>query len=597
MLGLAGLAACGTATELTLIGHWHSPTMLVPWLVLAGGAVAIWAVATAPHRRRLQAVRLFAVAAGGGAWWGAVEHLTANARFAQELHPTWSRVAILWAGTRGGVPALAPLAVALPALLAAAASIGHPALVVGHGPAAAGSRAGRVGPTARFVLAAIVALAAVLAITGAASTRIAEREAIKDAKTSSAVYLRTVIEPELRAGLANRDPTAVAALDTAVRDRLLSDQLVRVKVWGADGTVLYSDATELVGEHYELAEDDVAALASGSSEAEITHADRPENRFEAPLGKLLEVYTGAKLDSGEPVLVEIYHSYDSVTSRSREVFRTLAPVAFGSLAILQLLQFPLARSLVRQVRRHDAERRELARRSTDAAENERRRIAANLHDGSIQNLTGLALTLDADGRTAEAENNPYATRLVDAARKIRREMRALRSLVIDLSPPLLVNEGFGVALDALAAPLRQEGTTVEIDVPPGLAEDHAGRAMLYRVVQEALRNVHNHANASYVTIVVRETSDALHVQVTDDGTGIDPDVVAAKRVQGHLGLELLAHTVHEAGGELQVTSEPSAGVTVAAHVPRAHGQPRLNGTSSKREDSTLRTTTSGLHPR
>ena len=596
MLAVAVLAAAGTAVELALIGHWDSPIMVVPWLVLGGGAVAARTVATAHRRAPLRVVRAFALVAGIAAWWGVVEHLTTNARFVQELHPAWSRLAVLWAAVRGGVPGLAPLAVALPALLAAAATLGHPAFHPGgsdpdgldasgpqtndgsparglaSSPARSAEpsstlRSNRVGPIVRFMLAGLVALAVVLALTTFASTRIAQREAVEDAKDTSAVYLRTVIEPQLGAGLATGEAGAVASLDAAVRTRLLSDRLVRVKVWSREGVILYADASELIGERYELADEDLAALGSRAVEAEITSATRPENRFEAPLGTLLEVYSGASLDSGEPVLVEIYHSYDTVTAKSQRMFRTLLPVAFGSLVILQLLQFPLARSLALQVRRHAAERSELHRRSTEAAESERRRIAADLHDGSIQNLTGLALSLDAEGRSAHVANSPYATRLQDAAKNIRREMRALRTLVTDLNPPLLAGAGLRTALEALAAPLRGAGTSVAIDVPVDLADDGAGRAMVYRVVEEALRNASNHANASQVSISVRSDRVSMDVEVADDGSGIAPGALEARRAEGHLGLELLAHTVKDSGGELTVSSTEGAGTTVVAQIP------------------------------
>jgi hypothetical protein len=129
LIGLAALAVLGVATELALIGHWKSTTQLAPWAVLLGTAVSLVVVAKAPTRRRLFAARAYTLVAALAAWWGTVEHLTANSSFAQELHPTWSRPHVLWAGLSGGVPALAPLAVALPGLLVAAATIHHPALL------------------------------------------------------------------------------------------------------------------------------------------------------------------------------------------------------------------------------------------------------------------------------------------------------------------------------------------------------------------------------------------------------------------------------------------------------------------------------------
>lgn len=128
LLAVAGLALGGTVTELALLGHWDSQEMRIPWVVLAAGPPAIRAVLVHPTRRSLRAVRAYAAVAAAVAWWGAVEHLTANGQFAQELHPDWAPAQLVWAAVRGGVPALAPLTLALPPLLTAAATLGHPAL-------------------------------------------------------------------------------------------------------------------------------------------------------------------------------------------------------------------------------------------------------------------------------------------------------------------------------------------------------------------------------------------------------------------------------------------------------------------------------------
>lgn len=123
---VAALSIGGVATELALIGHWGSGSQMVPWVVLGAEAAAVAFMVNPAGRSTLTGVRVFAVVVVVAAWWGAIEHLSANAEFLQELHPDWSRSRIVWAATRGGVPLLAPLSVSLPALLAAVATVHHP---------------------------------------------------------------------------------------------------------------------------------------------------------------------------------------------------------------------------------------------------------------------------------------------------------------------------------------------------------------------------------------------------------------------------------------------------------------------------------------
>lgn len=119
VLIVALLATGGIATELLLIGHWSSPAMMIPWAVVVGEVAAISLAATPPRPWRLRLVRGFAVVTMIAGWFGMIEHLAANATFIQELHPEKSRLSIVIEALSGGVPTLAPLAIALPAILAA----------------------------------------------------------------------------------------------------------------------------------------------------------------------------------------------------------------------------------------------------------------------------------------------------------------------------------------------------------------------------------------------------------------------------------------------------------------------------------------------
>ena len=128
MLLLAALVAMASVAELVLLEHWGSPVQMVPWVTLGVVVTALTLVAFVPGRGVLLGARVAAGLAVVSAGWGFVEHVLANRAFAVELHPESSTASLLWAGITGNLPVLAPLAVAFPAMLVAAATIGHPVL-------------------------------------------------------------------------------------------------------------------------------------------------------------------------------------------------------------------------------------------------------------------------------------------------------------------------------------------------------------------------------------------------------------------------------------------------------------------------------------
>ena len=192
---------------------------------------------------------------------------------------------------------------------------------------------------------------------------------------------QAVVEPVLTDGLLTGDADAVAAVDRVVRDKVLDDTLVRVKIWRADGTILYSDEPSLTGSSFDLDDEELDALRNGTVAAEVSDLERPENRLEQSQGKLLEVYLPLQTPGGTPVLFESYFRYDTVAEAGQQIWRSFAPITVGALVVLALIEIPLAWSLARRLRHRHLEREELLRRAIDASERERRRIAHDLHDG------------------------------------------------------------------------------------------------------------------------------------------------------------------------------------------------------------------------
>lgn len=418
-------------------------------------------------------------------------------------------------------------------------------------------------PVLQFAVAGLAALLIVGTAVSVASRRVGQREATLDARSEALVKGQAIVEPLLTDGLLDGDQDAIDAIDEVVRADVLDDTLVRVKIWSADGTILYADEPRLIGATHRLGQDEQEALAEDQVEAELSDLQRPENRYERRYGKLLEVYLPIRTPDGTEVLFEAYFRYETVSASGRRIWRSFAPVTLGALVVLQLVQIPLAWSLARRLRQRQLEREVLLNRAIQASERERRRIAQDLHDGVVQDLAGVSYALAAASRRDEPATSEE---LELAGDRVRASIEALRTLLVEIYPPDLAEEGLGAALADLVGRSRAAGLATELDtsalvadVPPGPA------ALVYRTVQEALRNVIAHAEATTVHVRAWSTTSSAGAEVTDDGRGFDP--AAAPADEGHLGLEGLAGLAADAGATFRVESSPGAGATIHLDVP------------------------------
>ncbi|TMK38379.1 MAG: sensor histidine kinase [Actinobacteria bacterium] len=393
-------------------------------------------------------------------------------------------------------------------------------------------------------------------------------EAIRNAKTTTELAGRGIAQPALTPALLRGAPSAIPPMDRIIRTRVLRDPVVRVKIWDASGRVLYSDEHRLIGQRYTLPPEELEALRTGGVAAEVSDLKKPENRFDRSQGKLLEVYLGVRGPGGARLLFESYLRYSSVAASGRRLWEAFTPALLTTLLLLELVQIPLAWSLARRLQRSRLEREALLRRSIEASDQERRRIARDLHDGVVQNLAGVSYTLSAAGDRA-ARADPSAGEMVeDAAAETRKSIRELRTLLVDLYPPALERAGLQAALSDLVTPLTAENVQVELDVQAGLDVPNTKVPILYRAAQEALRNTMAHADAHRVRVHASRQNGQAVLSVEDDGKGFD--VQEAERADGgrpHFGLRMLADLAKDAGGELSVDSHPGAGTRVRMQIP------------------------------
>ncbi len=428
----------------------------------------------------------------------------------------------------------------------------------------------------RFVITGLAALVVLATVTAIVSRRVGTTEAVDEAARVSAIAGRGIVEPALTPAVMRGDEAALAAFDRRMREDLVQGSLVRVKIWTADGRIVYSDERRLIGERFELDEDAVLALSGDLPRAHVSDLSGAENRFEPKGSRLLEVYSLIEGPDGEPLLFEPYFSYSAVTESGRRIWLSFAPVVLGALLLLQLMQFPLAGSMARKLRRGQRERERLLRHAIDASEGERRRIAADLHDGTVQDLAGVSLELSAAARRAAAaagdgEPVPGAGPEVfhDAARRVRGAITSLRSLLVEIYPPNLEKEGLEQALSDMLGRVHGKGMEPHLDVSlPDEPLDAETTALIYRCAQEAVRNTVRHAAARGLWLRVNAVGDRIVLEVSDDGRGFDPRAGVEAQAAGHVGLRVLADLVADAGGSVELASAPGRGTHVRVEVPR-----------------------------
>jgi two-component system NarL family sensor kinase len=422
----------------------------------------------------------------------------------------------------------------------------------------------------RFAITGLVAMLIIAGVSFLVVRRTATSDAIRQATQLAELAGRGIAQPLITPGVLDGDPAAIARLNRVVHQRILrTTPIVRVKIWTGSGRVVYSDATQLIGARFSLGTDELQALRDGTTDSDASDLTRPENRTERAFRRLIEVYVGIRGPSGRRLLYEDYERSSTISSTSRQQWESLLPAIAGALLFLYLIQLPLAYSLARRLRDRRREREVLLQRAIDASDLERRRIAADLHDGAVQRLAGVSISLAASSRAAGAQTAGGDRRAIaEASSETREVIRELRTLLVDIYPPTLRRSGLEPALADLVAPLERAGATVTVALPDGLELPEGTEALLYRVAQEGIRNVRTHSSATQVEILIEIRRHDVHLRIADNGKGFEPDAGTRTGADSHFGLRLIDDLVAHAGGKIEITSVPGTGTTIEMTVPK-----------------------------
>ena len=211
-----------------------------------------------------------------------------------------------------------------------------------------------------------------------------------------------------------------------------------------------------------------------------------------------------------------------------------------------------------------AQRQELVTEFAAAGELERQRVAESIHDDSIQVMAAMGMRLQMLRRSIS--DPEQLSMLTDTEQAVQLSIARLRNIVFELHPPGLDGEGLAVAL-GIALEVTERGSEAEYRLDdqfssqPGAAQS----ALLFRIAQEALGNVREHAAASQVTITLLERDGGHAVRVSDDGRGCE-QALAEPGSDGY-GFASMRARARLGGGSLRVESAPGAGTTVEAWLP------------------------------
>lgn len=411
---------------------------------------------------------------------------------------------------------------------------------------------------------AAVAVALAVGLAGALVARhTAESEAVHNVAQLTDVLATSVVQPALTNAMPSDPARTQRVLDPIVRRRLIDGSLVRVKLWTATGTVLYSDDPRLIGQRFPLDADARQALSTPRTQAEISDLRRPENRLDRNQGKLLEVYRPVWTPNGTPLLFETYFKYDTVAARSHELWRGFAGIMLTSIAALMVLLVPLVWALVNRTRRARAEREQATAWALEASNEERRHIAATLHDGVVQQLAAASFAIAGEAQHAEGTGDrELSGRLSALADTTRDAIAGLRSLLVDIYPPSLQTSGLAAALSDLARATGSGGAAVELYVDDAVADalPSDARGAAYRVAQEALRNAVRHSGAGAIAVALAaDDAGEPALTIDDNGRGFDVASAVAGERADHFGLRLMADAASASGARLELASAPGAG--------------------------------------
>ncbi|WP_422316849.1 ATP-binding protein [Prosthecobacter sp.] len=223
------------------------------------------------------------------------------------------------------------------------------------------------------------------------------------------------------------------------------------------------------------------------------------------------------------------------------------------------------RKMTQQLADREQERTVLERAVIDSAENERRRIGHELHDGIGQQLTAVLMAINGLHDELQAKAPAFAEHAQHASQSLREALAEVRGLSHGLAPVPLWDQGLEHALQALAdITTRSSGVRCVFECPAHIPEiSEAAACNLYRIAQEGVNNALKHADAGEIRIGLESRDGLIVLEIDDDGCGL-PEVPLKG---GGIGFRIMQHRTEMMGGRMEHGAPPAGGTRIAVHIP------------------------------
>jgi two-component system, NarL family, sensor kinase len=390
---------------------------------------------------------------------------------------------------------------------------------------------------------------------------------VRDALERTQRLADDVVSTAIVDGLQGGSPAALAQVEDRLAPWVTDETILRVKIWDAEGTVLYSDVPELIGSTVDLEPWAQQLLAGGPGTVSVGEQAEDENMHEAGDGELVGVYVASHAAAHDPVLVEVYFDDEVLLGPQGHTLLRMTPVLLGAMAVLQGAQLIPGIRLARQVQDRQRERRAILQQAIEAGERERVRLAVALHDDILQDLAGLAYTL---------EPADDASSVQDPGAVLRQSIVKLRAITSDLYSSPVDADTLPSALGVLAERTRNREITTVVHIAQDSGLDEAQATACHRIAREAMMNVIKHAQATSVHLGLARRGREVTLSISDDGVGFDTGAPAAP---GHFGLRMMADVADSVGARLATRCSPAGGTEITVTFPAPAPPHRLNRAS------------------
>jgi PAS domain S-box-containing protein len=263
-------------------------------------------------------------------------------------------------------------------------------------------------------------------------------------------------------------------------------------------------------------------------------------------------------------------SFEHRIVRADGTVRTVMARGEGVVEDGQVVRFIGTDQDITERRRAGAERRRLLNRVYEAQEGQDRRLAADLHDGHVQSLAAIGFKLEQARLRLGASGSPEVDELLwQVTKDLSAEVTSLRRTIGRLRPLVLVEDGLEAAMREEAKSACNRAALASCEVTSELEGrlDPVVETALFRVAQQALANVVEHAGATHALVAIECSAEGVTLRVSDDGRGFDPDHVQVLADIAHFGLIAMRERVEALGGRFRVITAPGEGTMLEAKLP------------------------------